>query len=1648
MIHYLNDFSAQVRTPTGLEVETSTAPLRVATGSGKKLPVDLELESTAGHIEPRRPLTPVVIGGHAEGGISLTNSGISLTMLGTNSQATMIEGKEAFYGEVAGDIDAVATPKLNGADLSALIRSAKSPEELRYRVGVPVGAKLMSEGGGAVIRRGQETLARIPAPWARDAQGTSVPTEMQIHGDELQVNVAHRKRSYAYPLILDPELLEEITESPEEWKYSSGIGTGNEAEDGIAAEGGSFTHSGPGAGAPLTLTDNSGALPFEITSEGGAQLADKFISQQDWAPNPYGHINRIYFDGISSSGATGPNSYSDFQIESCGRYLTWSGSEAAPTAFVFTALDFWNNCSNWVVPGSSLMPSHVRIRAVTGTSPTWEQEQEWRYNHVLPEQVTVGPATISVAAIVVARPLSWQEEQELKLLDPEKYGDGNPAELSNTNCFTADPINCATGNLTETQQDLSVGGIGLGLHADRTYNSQLTATQEAPGGFGFGWTGSYEDRIDVRESCIANCEEIITADAADELDGEGAGEEASEGLVAAYSFDEDKGEVAGDSVGGHDASISGAKWTPGRFGPALKFNWRESDHATVPSSPELELTGPFTIDAWVRPDESRTFATIALKEAEGKLGYILEAGGNNPGVPAGFIFTGSELEDLVSAAEELPIHTWSNLALTFDGEDMRLYVDGALVGTAAADAPRGGSGELQIGEGFTGKIDELRIYDRALDAKEIQADETTPIGTTEGSEEAGEPEEGAEVREQVAVVHQDNGSTAEFRRIAGKATWMPVNPLVRAELTSEGAAFAYTLPDQTVLRFGSSGRLSAEEDRNGDTVTVHCNEEGRISSVSDASGRELVYSYDPEGFVKSIEDPMGHVVHYEYEGGNLVGVSQPGSTESRWRFGYDHDHQLTSMTDGRGGTTKTKYKAFRAVRQEDPMGRVTSWTYTFEKGGSTTAITEPNGSETVERFDESGLIGSVTRASGTPQAATTTYEYNPDDELTAVTDADERTTVFSYGLNGDKVGEADPEGDETKWTYNEAHEVVSETTPRGEKTTITRNANGDPEAVSRPAPGSKTQTVSYEYGPHGEVKSMTGPLGATWTYGYDKYGDLESETDPEGDKRTWGYNEDSQVTSTVSPRGNEEGAEAAKFTTTIERDARGRPIKVTDPFGGTTERTYDADGNLESITDPNGRKTKFSYDADNERTKVELPNGDVEETGYDGAGQVTSQTNGNKRKTTYVRNVLEQPVEIIDPLERKTVQTFDAAGNLKTKTDPDGRTTTFAYDKADRLKEIAYSAEAGQDVTFGYNADGQPTSMVDGTGESTWEYDQLGRLIHSKDGNGETVSWEYNLGDEPVGLTYPNGKSISRAYDKAGRLESVTDWLGHTTSFSYNKDSAPTLTTFPVGTTDTDEYAWDRADRMSSVTMKKGAETLASLAYSRDPAGQLESLVSKGLPGAETESFSYDEDERLTKAGSAEFGYDAADNITRAPGTTNAFDKASQIESATGASFTFDKEGERTEETPSGGPATAYKYSQAGNLTAIERPEEGETPAISESFGYDGNGLLASRTVGLSTTHFVWDLSESPGLLLSDGADSYLYGPGGIPFEQISSGKNRPISITISWAAPASSPTPPGNPSRRSRTGLTAGSPGTPGPPRRRSATPVSTRWGRAGCNT
>jgi RHS repeat-associated protein len=209
---------------------------------------------------------------------------------------------------------------------------------------------------------------------------------------------------------------------------------------------------------------------------------------------------------------------------------------------------------------------------------------------------------------------------------------------------------------------------------------------------------------------------------------------------------------------------------------------------------------------------------------------------------------------------------------------------------------------------------------------------------------------------------------------------------------------------------------------------------------------------------------------------------------------------------------------------------------------------------------------------------------------------------------------------------------------------------------------------------------------------------------------------------------------------------------------------------------------------------------------------------------------------------------------------------------------------------------------------------------------------------------------------------------------------------FPAGTTNEDKYTYDEADQLSEVKMLKGAETLASLAYTRDSDGQLKAITSKGLPGEEEPAYEYDPNNRLTKGAAVSYEYDASDDPIKTGSSTNTYDSANELKTGTGVSYSYDELGERSKRTPTSGAATTYGYDQAQNLISLERPKEGKVAAIADSYAYDGSGLRTSQTISGTTTFLAWDTTKALPLLLNDGSNSYIYGPGGLPVEQISSG--------------------------------------------------------------
>jgi hypothetical protein len=84
-------------------------------------------------------------------------------------------------------------------------------------------------------------------------------------------------------------------------------------------------------------------------------------------------------------------------------------------------------------------------------------------------------------------------------------------------------------------------------------------------------------------------------------------------------------------------------------------------------------------------------------------------------------------------AEHPGDHRWDAL-VRWDGAQVRLYVDGALVATRAAPGTLlTSTGQLKIGgnalrgEFFSGLIDDVRVYDRPLSADKIGADMNAPV---------------------------------------------------------------------------------------------------------------------------------------------------------------------------------------------------------------------------------------------------------------------------------------------------------------------------------------------------------------------------------------------------------------------------------------------------------------------------------------------------------------------------------------------------------------------------------------------------------------------------------------------------------------------------------------------------------------------------------------------------------------------------------------------------------------------------------------------------------------------------------------------------------------------------------------------------------
>lgn len=213
---------------------------------------------------------------------------------------------------------------------------------------------------------------------------------------------------------------------------------------------------------------------------------------------------------------------------------------------------------------------------------------------------------------------------------------------------------------------------------------------------------------------------------------------ATTGLVAAYGFDEGSGSTLGDSSGNNNVGvISGATFVPGFSGQALSFDG-VNDLVTIADSNSLDLSTGLTIEAWVQPKDLIGWSTVVLKERSGNaLSYALYASDNTSNPPAGYVDS-SPNQGSVRGASPLQLDVWSHLAVTYDAQFLKMYVNGILVNqsavsgnlTTSSQPLRIGGNTVYADEYFRGLIDEVRIYNRPLSSAELLANMSVSVGGT------------------------------------------------------------------------------------------------------------------------------------------------------------------------------------------------------------------------------------------------------------------------------------------------------------------------------------------------------------------------------------------------------------------------------------------------------------------------------------------------------------------------------------------------------------------------------------------------------------------------------------------------------------------------------------------------------------------------------------------------------------------------------------------------------------------------------------------------------------------------------------------------------------------------------------------------------
>ncbi len=221
------------------------------------------------------------------------------------------------------------------------------------------------------------------------------------------------------------------------------------------------------------------------------------------------------------------------------------------------------------------------------------------------------------------------------------------------------------------------------------------------------------------------------------------------GLQAEYTFAEASGLAGGDSSGnGFDSTLqNGAAFAAGRIGNGIAFDGINDFVNLGDNRSYVQNTSAATVALWIKPSSIipsgafRDVVSLSVGSASATTTSRIAVALKGDGTTAGDLFAGGRSTDTegqktLQSDSNTAVGTWTHVVavLNFSGNAIQIFRNGTLLATnAAAGFAQGatantpsrscalGAQDTGTSNFYQGSMDQVKIYNRALSASEIEA---------------------------------------------------------------------------------------------------------------------------------------------------------------------------------------------------------------------------------------------------------------------------------------------------------------------------------------------------------------------------------------------------------------------------------------------------------------------------------------------------------------------------------------------------------------------------------------------------------------------------------------------------------------------------------------------------------------------------------------------------------------------------------------------------------------------------------------------------------------------------------------------------------------------------------------------------------------